>query len=142
MLARNRDKLETRELELMDEQTAVREDLAGAKSEFESVQAELEGVVSAGRQEFQMLTGRLEEVRKAREPQAATVLGKSAAVARKYEFIRSKSIFPAAARLVGSKCGSCQVTLPGNMVRDIRQGLDLVTCESCGRILLQVEGQA
>lgn len=141
MLARNRDKLETRELELMDEQTAVREDLTGATAEFESLEKQLASLVSSGRQEFGSLTRKLEEVRKLRDPQAAGVQGKSMAVARKYEFIRSKSIYPAVAILVGSKCGSCQVTLPGNMVREIRQGLELVTCESCGRILLQAEGQ-
>jgi predicted nucleic acid-binding Zn-ribbon protein len=56
-----------------------------------------------------------------------------------YDRLRSRLGGVAVARLVGSRCDGCHLTLPAVELDRIRHlpGTELVTCEQCGRILVR-----
>ncbi len=66
------------------------------------------------------------------------VAGVAADQVERYEKMRARFGGVAVARLVGSRCSGCNLTLPTSEVERIRHAPagELVTCEQCGRILV------
>ena len=52
----------------------------------------------------------------------------------RYNTIRHHA-FPPLARLNGSQCTGCNMSLPSGVVKDVESGKD-VECETCGRLLI------
>ena len=55
----------------------------------------------------------------------------------KYQTIKRHS-FPPLARMIGSQCTGCNMSLPSGVVRDVQSGKE-VECETCGRLLIYSE---
>ncbi len=52
----------------------------------------------------------------------------------KYQTIKRHS-FPPLARMVGSQCTGCNMSLPSGVVKDVQSGKE-IECETCGRLLI------
>lgn len=68
----------------------------------------------------------------------AAAAGLPAALAEQYERLRTRLGGIGAARLVGTSCSGCHLTLPATEIDRIKKsGPDaLITCDQCGRILV------
>ena len=55
----------------------------------------------------------------------------------KYQSIKRHS-FPPLARMSGSQCTGCNMSLPSGVVKDVQSGKE-VECETCGRLLICIE---
>jgi uncharacterized protein len=135
-LKRRRTGLEDEELELMVAVEPVEAELVDVvarrtelTSQIDAVQAELVQAESG-------IDRELEGVGLARTTAAGTVPGDLLAA---YERLRGRLGGTGAARLVGSSCGGCHLTLSATELDHIRrQPPDvLITCDQCGRILVR-----
>ncbi len=81
--------------------------------------------------EYKEKSVELERLRKAAE---AKTDGISKEMMDRYRAIKLHSV-PPLARLNGSQCGGCNMSLPSAVTRAIRAG-ELIECETCGRLLL------
>jgi predicted nucleic acid-binding Zn-ribbon protein len=72
------------------------------------------------------------------EKREAAAKGLPEALAQQYERLRSRLGGVGAARLVGTSCSGCHLSLPATEIDQIKRGTgDAVhTCEQCGRILV------
>jgi predicted nucleic acid-binding Zn-ribbon protein len=130
-LGRRRDTLETEVLEALMAAEAQEADLQTAQAELDSLTAEWQGSLGALQAEQQTLAMRLVQLGPLREQKAARV---SAGMLRTYDRLIQQKGGTAVALLKGSKCLSCQVTVPADRIRDAEKGT-VVYCDSCGRIL-------
>ncbi|HUC38318.1 MAG TPA: C4-type zinc ribbon domain-containing protein [Acidimicrobiales bacterium] len=135
-LARHISDLEDRELELMEvlepldatlgnaetERVALEEDAARLREQVARSEVSLDSDLSAQRAE--------------REGAAA---GVPADLLGRYEQLRKRLGGTGAARLVGSSCSGCHLTLPSMEVDRIRKASPdtVITCDQCGRILVR-----
>lgn len=128
--------LEDRELELMEAVEPLdgelqaaevrRDELDAGAAELRRAIADEEAVIDAE------LAGQLEQRRHLAEQLPADLL-------TRYEALRTRLGGTGVARLIGSSCGGCHLTLPSMEVDRIRKAPPdaLVTCEQCGRILVR-----
>lgn len=139
MLGRSRDKLETRELELMDAQVSAREAVAAAERTLSEKQQALDAMVSASAGAREQMEKELDLARKERDPHEVSLSAANPSLLRKYLGLRPKLHNQAVATLMGTSCSACRVQLPGYMIGEIRAAEDVVICESCGRMLVAIE---
>ncbi len=137
MLGRNKDTLETRELELMDAQASAREDVADARALLEEKQKVLDAVVAGSADESKRLHTELVTAKKERAPQAQKLEDLDFPLFRKYEGLRPKLGNVAVSSLNGVKCSACSVQLTSGLLHVVRLGNEICNCESCGRILVE-----
>ena len=69
-----------------------------------------------------------------REVAAAAVQDR--ALLKRYDEMRPKMNGLAIVSITGGDCGGCHMTLPGSLVKLIREGDAMQTCENCRRILV------
>ncbi len=136
MLKRNRDKLETRELELMDEQSAAHQEETAARAALEESQKILDTVLASFAEQKKTLESELAAIRKTRDPQTAKMTEVDFSLLRKYENLRTKIGYNAVCKVEGLKCSVCNVQVPDHALKEVKAGDAMVTCESCGRILV------
>jgi predicted nucleic acid-binding Zn-ribbon protein len=128
--------LEDRALEVLEE----REPLDAQVAELDAQLVALEASRSAVVARLETLEGEigqeLAEERRRRDEAASLV---SPELLATYEPLRVRLGGVAVARLVGSRCDGCHLTLPATELDRLRrQPPDaLVTCEQCGRILIR-----
>jgi uncharacterized protein len=132
-LKTNRRSIEDRLLDVMDqlEHSQVELDaqdkaLATVTAEWETSQAELKNRETE-------ISRRLSERKQVRDRSAATVPASALAM---YEKLRKDRGGRGVARIERNACQGCRITLPTSIVSHARQGRELVTCPSCGRILV------
>jgi len=138
MHGRNRDKLETRELELMEEQTAAKQAAATAEAVQAKAEELLKETLALYGAEKARLDALMAEAQPRREAQAARASAEDASLVRKYENLRQKLANQAVAKIEAASCGACKVAISSTVVKDVRGG-EVVTCDSCGRILFVEE---
>ena len=80
------------------------------------------------------MNGRLTQAKAQAEEKAK---GIAPAYLEKYQTIKRHS-FPPLARMVGTQCTGCNMSLPSGVVRDVQSGKE-VECETCGRLLIYSE---
>ena len=102
----------------------IRVRYAKYKAEFEKLKAAYEA-------EYEEKNKQLEELKKAAKDKTA---GITAEMLERYRTIKLHSV-PPLARLNGSQCGGCNMSLPSAVTRSIKAG-QLIECETCGRLLL------
>ena len=102
----------------------IRVRYAKYKAEFEKLKAAYEA-------EYEEKNRQLEELKKAAKDKTA---GITAEMLERYRTIKLHSV-PPLARLNGSQCGGCNMSLPSAVTRSIKAG-QLIECETCGRLLL------
>lgn len=55
----------------------------------------------------------------------------------RYQVIK-KHCIPPVAKLVNDQCGGCFMSLPSATLRNIKSGAQIIECESCGRMIVQL----
>lgn len=134
-LRRHMSALEDDELERMEEREALDAELAAAEGALGDLAAEVErlrAVVAAAEAE---IDGRIAEEDATRAAAAGTI---PAALLADYERRRSANRGTGAARLTGSTCGGCRLSIPATEVDRIRRDPtgEVWYCDNCGAILV------
>ncbi len=127
------DEVETRLLESMQQEEQLKGDLESLKAQIESYEADL----TQKRAELEEKTRATEsEYRlwEAKRQQLASRLSRP--VLYQYERIRSVRRDTAVVSVNKYACGGCFAAIPPQKVMEIRTMTQLITCESCGRILV------
>ena len=63
--------------------------------------------------------------------------GIDAELMERYQLIKQHSV-PPMARLNGDQCGGCNMSLPSVTLRNIKAGGQIIECETCGRMIVQL----
>jgi predicted nucleic acid-binding Zn-ribbon protein len=135
MLRRQRSELEDQELEVMEARELLDAQLAALEADTAVVRADIErlqGVIAVAEAEID------EELAKedtARDQQAAAVPDLLLA---DYERRRAQNKGAGAARLVGTSCTACHLSIPSTEAENIRKAAGAVAayCDNCGAILV------
>ncbi len=101
------------------------------KVRYAKYKAEFDKLKAAYEVEYNEKNGQLEELKKTAKTKTA---GISKEMLDRYHTIKLHSV-PPLARLNGSQCGGCNMSLPSAVTRSIKAG-ELIECETCGRLLL------
>lgn len=136
-LDRQRRNLEDRELGLMERQEQLDAELAGLEARLAALDTELTRVQGTLAEAEAEIDAALTRERQAREAAAS---GLPDDLLTTYEQCRSRSSSGVGiARLVGSRCQGCHLTIPATEVARIRTaGADgpVAHCDNCGAILV------
>lgn len=132
-LKKARRATEDRLLDIMDQLEHSQTELDAQEKALATVTAEWEAGQSGLKLRVSELDSRLAERKQARARVAATVPPPTLAI---YENLRSNRGGRGVARIERNACQGCRITLPTSIVAHARQGRELVTCPSCGRILV------
>jgi predicted nucleic acid-binding Zn-ribbon protein len=134
MLRRRRSDLEDEELEVMEQREALDTELAALDGSIDALWtavADLQSRITAAEQE---ISGEIE-----REEQERAILAKPIAesLLRDYERRRTQNRGAGAARLVGTTCQACHLTIPSTEAEQIRRaaGTEIAYCDNCSAIL-------
>jgi len=135
MLLRRRSDLEDEELEVMEKREALDGELATLDAAIAALQetvARLRATIAETEKELD------DEI--ARETEARADLAKPIAesLLRDYERRRARNRGAGAARLVGTTCQACHLTIPSTEAEQIRRGAGNVVsyCDNCSAILV------
>lgn len=133
-LGRQRSDLDGRILELMDEAEQSQAALTLAEEQSRQADGHQAGVIASFRSrrealdlELADLSGRRREAEAAVEDQGAL---------KRYEAIRAKPGGIGIARIEENSCGGCRMTLPNALIKIVKEGTQMQTCENCGRLLM------
>ena len=85
-------------------------------------------------EEFREMNERLNQAKALAEEKKKDI---TPAYLEKYQTIKRHS-FPPLARMIGSQCTGCNMSLPSGVVKDVQSGKE-VECETCGRLLVYSE---
>ena len=127
--------LEDDELHVMEEAEPIDAELAALAEERAGVVADIERLRAAIGEGEAVVDAELASRRPERESTAA---GVPPELLETYERLRAKLGGIGAARLVGSSCTGCHLTLPATELDRIKRSSadELVFCDQCGRILV------
>ena len=135
MLLRQRSDLEDTELEVMEARELLDAELASLDGESEKLVAEIDrlrGVISAAEIEIDAeLAAEDADWTKLAESLPPTLLAD-------YQGRRAQNKGAGAARLVGTSCGACHLSIPSTEAEQIRKaaGASVAYCDNCGAILV------
>jgi uncharacterized protein len=135
MLRKQRSEIEDRELETMEVREGLDSQLATLVADAGKVSSEIErlaGIIGAAEVE---IDGELADEDAARNAQAA---GLPETLLAEYQRRRAQNRGAGAARLVGTTCGACHLSIPSTEAERIRRaaGADVAYCDNCGAILV------
>jgi predicted nucleic acid-binding Zn-ribbon protein len=135
-LARRQGMLEDELLEIMEQTEPVQAELAELDRQRGGIAFEIERVSAALAEAETVVDGELEGVEGERQAIAAELPDELLAT---YEKLRARLGGVAVARLEGSQCLGCHLSLPATEVDTIRHAAPdaVVTHEECGRILVR-----
>jgi predicted nucleic acid-binding Zn-ribbon protein len=135
MLRRRRSDLEDEELEVMEQREALDAELAALDGSIDALWtsvSELQATITATERE---IDGEI-----AREEEERAVLAKPIveSLLRDYERRRAQNRGAGAARLVGTTCQACHLTIPSTEAEQIRRaaGTEIGYCDNCSAILV------
>ncbi len=104
-----------------------------AKKKLAETETEWQRAVNAFQQELVRLDNTLEPARVEREKRLKVVMPADLPL---YERLRQQKAGVAVAEVqLGKTCSRCRVELPTGKRQEVKSGLSIVTCPSCGRIL-------
>jgi len=135
MLRRQVSEVEDQELEVMEQREALDAELGGldaAIAALDTTITELQTAIEAAELEIDAEIGREGEAR------AAAAAAVSAGLLADYERRRTQNRGAGAARLVGTTCQACHLTIPSTEAERIRReaGTSVAYCDNCGAILV------
>lgn len=132
-LKRHRGQLETEQLEEMMAVEDLQAALAAATGKLGEAEAAWSGDQTALHDEQRRVKKEGRALKADRETALAAVEADNQAL---YEDLRAHRQGLAVALLKGDTCSGCWVDQTANVVIDVRRGQHIVTCTSCGRILV------
>ena len=125
-------KLEDRILELMGEAEALERNVKAAEAALKTEKAQVEAEKAEARER----TAADETAAAALRKERAAMVGSIApAVYQRYERIRKGRRGRAVAEAVEGRCSACNLTLRPQLSQDLKKGEQILSCESCQRIL-------
>ena len=135
MLHRRRSDLEDEELEVMEQRETLDAELATLDAAIAVLQArvgELQSVIAATEAEID------EEIERETKSRADLAQPIAESLLRDYERRRVQNRGAGAARLVGTTCQACHLTIPSTEAEQIRRGAGSVVayCDNCSAILV------
>ena len=133
-LGRQRSDLDGKVLELMEQVEQAQAELAVAEAAAQQADSHRADVLAAYRSRYEKLELELSSLTRQRPEEAAKVEDKT--LLRRYDEIRGKAGGVGIARIEGSSCGGCHMTLPAVLIKAVREEAQAQTCENCGRLLL------
>jgi uncharacterized protein len=134
-LRRHQRDVENRELEVMEQ----REPLDGELAQLDTDRGSLAGELAAARDALAVAVGAIDtEMASERAARAEIAGGLDANLVADYERRRAKAQGIGAARLVGSTCQGCHLSIPSTEVERIRHAAEgsVAYCDNCGCILV------
>ena len=105
----------------------IRMKYARVKAEYDKQKVEYEA-------EYKEQMKALEEKRKMTQEKAVGIEEK---LMERYLLIKQHST-PPMAKLIGDQCGGCNMSLPSVTLRNIKAGGQIIECETCGRMIIQM----
>ena len=125
--------LETQDLEKMGEIEAVEKELEERADEINSLQGKREAALSEFDKEVAAQQKELDTVSKHREDVFVTLPERLAAVYNRLAQRSRDGI--AVAEVINNACSACFMSLRPQMQLEVKRGVEIITCESCSRIL-------
>jgi predicted nucleic acid-binding Zn-ribbon protein len=128
--------LEDRALEVLEEREPLDAEVGRLDGELEQLDAESAALAVRLAEAETVVSG---EISSAEALRAEAVTAVSDELLAEYERLRARLGGVAVARLVGTRCDGCHLTLPATELDEIRrQPADAVVhCDNCGRILIR-----
>ncbi len=105
-------------------QTDVKINAARSKKEFDKLKEVYD-------EEYREMNARLTAAKAKADERAKDIQPE---YMEKYQTIKNRC-FPPLARMTGSQCTGCNMSLPSGVVKDVQSGKE-VECETCGRLLI------
>lgn len=133
MLEHDIDAKEERLLELMDELDDHRADHEAELKKLTEDKAEKQGGIDAHRERAAYLEG---EIAKLEKDKPGYLKDIDPALKKKYDRIAQNLGSLAVTRAEYDNCGGCGAKLPPQLIVEIRKNDRLITCQTCGRILV------
>ncbi len=127
-----KDTLEEQILGLLEEADEIAAAATSAESVLVATRSETDKIRQALRAERASFEG---ELAKLTANRAATTVGVPAPLLARYEQLLRQRKMVAVAPLRGEICGACHVRLRPAVTQQIRRNAEIVTCDSCQRIL-------
>jgi uncharacterized protein len=132
-------KLEDRILELMSESEPLEKNVKAAETALKAEKAQVE----AEKQETRSRTAADESASRELQQERARIASQvGSATLQLYERIRKGRKGIGVAEAVDGRCSACQIALRLQFFQDLRRGHQIMTCESCQRILYYNPPQA
>jgi predicted nucleic acid-binding Zn-ribbon protein len=134
-LGRRQRSLEDQEIEIMEALEPVEAELVSLEADRATVEAELERLGRELGEAEAVIDGELAELA---ERRLAAIAPLAPPVLTEYDRLRKAFGGVGVARLIGSSCSGCHLTLPAVEVDQIRRGESgpMVNCSQCGRLLV------
>jgi predicted nucleic acid-binding Zn-ribbon protein len=134
-LRRHQRSIENRELELMEAREPLDAALAELEEQRAAVVTEVDRLSTALAAAEAEVIGEMKTERAARDQVAA---GIDAALVTEYDRCRALAKGPGVARLVGTTCQGCHLSIPAIEAEQIKRsgGQPLAHCDNCGAILV------
>jgi predicted nucleic acid-binding Zn-ribbon protein len=134
-LKRHQRTIENRELELMEAREPLEATLAELEQQRASVATEVDRLTGALAEVEAAIIAEMQAERAARDETAA---GIDAALVREYERCRAQAKGAGVARLLGTTCQGCHLSIPAIEAEQIKRsgGQPLAHCDNCGAILV------
>jgi len=125
-------KLEDRILELMSESESLERNVKAAEAALKTEKTHVDAEKTAARER----TAADESAAAALRKERAGMVGSIApAVCQRYERIRKGRRGRAVAEALEGRCSACNLTLRPQLYQDLKKGDQILSCESCQRIL-------
>lgn len=132
----NIERLEDEILTLLDEAEGIEEEEREKEKALSKMQERYQKDKKALEEKKEIFEGEIEEKKIEREKIAGEM---ERNLLKRYERIRSCRDGIAVAQIQGENCGGCFSTIPPQVINETKKGDRILTCESCGRILIYWE---
>lgn len=133
-LGRQQSDLDGRVLELMEQVEQAQVEAVEAEAGAHRAEGHRADVLASFRSRYDALALELTDLARQRLEVVAHVEDK--ALLKRYDDLRAKASGVGIARIEGGNCGGCHMTLPSTVIKTVKEGAVVQTCEDCGRLLL------
>lgn len=125
--------------QLQDEILEILDKIDGAQSKEKQINKELQGAESAANQQIQDLESKRKELGEKLNfllQERSSMSGQvPTEILQRYEQVLKRRKSLAVVPLQNESCGGCHMHLPPQVIINVKKSQDLVTCDSCQRIL-------
>ncbi len=135
-LKRTRDRMELQILSVWERLETQSRQIADTETQLEQMEQAYQRHLVRYRQIKSALEAKREEHLAMRNELAQRI---SPSALAQYETMRKRLPPPTVVKVVEGACGFCHTLLTPYLARQLRESSELVTCESCGRLLYQEE---
>lgn len=133
MLKEQQGKLDGRTLELYDQVETVRNKVQSLRKIVAEIERRVEEALSRESSDKADLEAELADLQAKREEAARKITNKP--LMARYDAVRKKTGTTGISKVIDGKCEGCRISLAAFMMRKLSECDEIVTCESCGRIL-------